>query len=103
MTILGKTKVCKDKAQKKDTKTKQCISLQEKDCCSNQSFVNTGDDTIKKAYTELEAENILFLNTFYYTYVNLFEGLEENIVPFLNYNTPLIPNDFQVLHEVFLI
>ena len=59
MSLIGKAKVCAEKVQKKKEPTKQCTTLQEKDCCSNQSFVKTGDDTIKKANTQLEAEALL--------------------------------------------
>jgi hypothetical protein len=103
MSLIGKAKVCAEKVQKKKDPTKQCTTLQEKDCCSNQSFVKTGDDTIKKANTQLEAETIIFLNTFFYVYVNLFEGLEKNIVPFKQYRPPLLSKDIQILHETYLI
>ncbi|MAY21226.1 MAG: hypothetical protein CMC74_00405 [Flavobacteriaceae bacterium] len=103
MSLIGKAKVCAEKVQKKKEPTKQCTTLQEKDCCSNQSFVKTGDDTIKKTNTQLEAETIIFLNTFFYVYVNLFEGLEKNIVPFKQYRPPLLSKDIQILHETYLI
>ncbi|OYX28792.1 MAG: hypothetical protein B7Z06_00640 [Flavobacteriales bacterium 32-35-8] len=103
MSFLGKAKVCTEKVQKKRETTKQCTTLQEKDCCSNQTLVKTGDDTIKKAQTQLEYEDILFLNTFYYTYLNLFEGLKENIVPFKQYRPPLSSKDIQILYEIYLI
>ena len=103
MSLIGKAKVCAEKVQKKKEPTKQCTTLQEKDCCSNQSFVKTGDDTIKNANTQLEAESIIFLNTFFYVYVNLFEGLEKNIVPFKQYRPPLLSKDIQILHETYLI
>ncbi len=103
MAFFSKAESCLETAQKKDLNTKQCTSLQEKDCCSNQTLVKTGDDTIKKAQTQLEYEDILFLNTFFYTYLNLFEGLEKNIIPFKQYRPPLLSKDIQVLHETYLI
>lgn len=103
MSIIGKAKVCQDKVQKKDTPHKQCTTLQEKECCSNQTIVKEGDDTIKKANIELEAESIIFFNTFFYAYINLFEGLEKNIVPSKQYRPPLLFKDIQILHETYLI
>jgi hypothetical protein len=103
MALLGKAKVCQDKDLKKDSTTKQCTSIQEKDCCSNQTLVKTGDDTIKKVNTQLESEDIFFLKTFFYTYLNLFEGLQANIVPFKHYRPPLLSKDLQVLNEIYLI
>nr|WP_228055019.1 hypothetical protein [Kordia antarctica] len=103
MSIIGKAKVCKDKVQKKDTPTKQCTTLQEKDCCSNQTIVKEGGDTFKKSNTTLENETLVFINTFFYTYINLFERLEENIVPFYDYRPPLLSKDIQLLDETYLI
>ena len=103
IAVWNKAKTCTEKVQKKDSPLKQCTTLQEKDCCSNESFVKTGNDTIKKANTKLEAETVIFLNTFFYVYVNLFEGLEKNIVPFKQYRPPLISKDIQTLYETYLI
>jgi hypothetical protein len=103
MSILGKAKVCKDKPQKKDALTKQCTTLQEKDCCSNQSIVKEGDDAFKKSNTLLENETLVFINTFFYTYINLFEGLEKNVISFQTYRPPLLSTDITILNETFLI
>ena len=103
MSILGKAKVCKDKVQKKDSTSKQCSSIQEKDCCSNQTFVKEGNDTLKKANVSLDNENFTFLNIFYYSYVSLFQEPEEKIIPFDDYRPPLLSRDIQTLNETFLI
>ena len=103
MSIIGKAKVCKDKVQKKDSITKQCSSIQEKDCCSNQTLIKKGDDTLKKANNEFQSEIIVFLNLFFYAYINLFEGLDKNVVPFKHYRSPLLSKDIQILNETFLI
>ena len=103
ISILGKAKVCKDKVQKKDSTSKQCSSIQEKDCCSNKAFVKEGNDTLKKANVSLDNENFVFLNIFYYSYVSLFQGPEENIISFRDYRPPLLAKDIQILNETFLI
>tara|TARA_R110002167_G_scaffold126339_2_gene307041 strand:- start:2052 stop:2393 length:342 start_codon:yes stop_codon:yes gene_type:complete len=103
MSIIGKAKVCKDKVQKKDSTTKQCSSIQEKDCCSNQTLIKKGDDTIKKDKNEFQSETIIFFNLFFYAYINLFEGLDKNVVPFKHYRPPLLSKDIQILYETFLI
>jgi hypothetical protein len=103
MAILGKAQACKDKVQNKDFPFKKCATFQEKGCCSSQSFLKTGDDIIKKANNELQTEDIVFLKTFFYTYINLFEGLDDNVVPFKHYRPPLLFKDIQILHETYLI
>ena len=103
MTFFGKAESCSDIALKEDNNSRQCTSIQEKDCCSNKTIVKTADESIKKAQTHNEFENIVFLNTFFYTYLNLFEGLETNVIPFEQYRPPLLYRDILLLHETFLI
>nr|WP_235004610.1 hypothetical protein [Aequorivita antarctica] len=103
IAFFGKTESCKDIVHKKDNTSKQCTTLQEKDCCSNQTIVKEGDDTFKKSNIILENENLVFINTFFYTYINLFEGLEENVISFQTYRPPLLSTDIIILNETFLI
>ena len=102
IAVLGKAKPCKEKVQKAENNSKEC-SFDQKDCCSNKSFVKQGEDDLKKVVFELNVENYVFLQAFVYTYVNLFEGLELKAIPFINYDPPWIEKDILVLHETFLI
>ncbi|RFN58944.1 HYC_CC_PP family protein [Marixanthomonas ophiurae] len=103
MAFFSKAESCMEAAKKKDTNSKQCTSIQEKDCCDNQTIVKEGDDTFKKSNTILEIETLVFLNTFFNTYINLFEGLEENVISFKTYRPPLLSTDIIILNETFLI
>lgn len=102
MSILGKAKVCKDNIQKNIPATKKC-EFQKKDCCDSRSFVKQGENTLLLAKMEFEDETIVFINSFLYTYINLFEGLQENIKLFEEYRPPLLSKDIPVLYETFLI
>ncbi|OSS39630.1 hypothetical protein C723_1532 [Christiangramia flava JLT2011] len=62
-----------------------------------------GGDDLKLAVNNLIFEQQTFVATFFYTYVNLFEGLDENIVPFKDYSPPFIERDVQILYETYLI
>jgi len=101
VAVYGKAKPCDEKVNS-EKPSKEC-SLGQKDCCSSVTFAKTGDDSIKKVTSELTTENHIFLHSFFYAYINLFKGLEKNVVPFLHYDPPLISKDIQVLHETFLI
>ncbi len=102
MAVLSKAKPCKDKVQESDKSSKEC-SLGQKDCCTNSTFVKKADNNAKKAQFDLSTDHIVFLQTFFYTYVNLFEGLELKVVPFTTYDPPFLEKDILVLHETFLI
>lgn len=102
MSILGKAKVCKDYIQKNIPATKKC-EFQKKNCCDSKSFVKQGENNLLLVKMEFEDETIVFINSFIYTYINLFEGLQENIIPFEEYRPPLLSKDIPVLYETFLI
>jgi len=73
------------------------------DCCKEKVIVHDGNDEIQKTQFQLTLENTLFLQPYFYSYINLFEGIEYRIAPFKGYSPPLLVTDLQVIHESFLI
>jgi len=78
-------------------------SMTEKSCCTDKQIVKEGQDDLKTSFNKLTFEQQTFVATFFYTYINLFEGLDENIVPFKDYSPPFIERDVQTLYETYLI
>ncbi|WP_166961715.1 MULTISPECIES: HYC_CC_PP family protein [Yeosuana] len=103
MAFFGKAKVCEDYIEKNDFSVKNCSALHEKDCCDSQTIVKQADNVFETSKSELRIQTIVFLNTFYYTYQNLFAEKEKNLVPFDNYRPPLLTKDVQILLETYLI
>lgn len=103
IAVFGQAEVCADKIQKENNSTKQCTTIQEKDCCDSKTIVKEAEDTFKKESTVVEVETFVFLNTFFYSYINLFEGLEENVISFRAYRPPFLSTDIIILNETFLI
>ncbi len=99
VAVFNDAKTCSEITQK--TPIKRCIS-EDKSCCSNKSFVKIGDD-IQTVFFYFNYDSFVFLSTFFYTYINLFEGLEKQVIPFETYVPPLVSKDIIVLHETFLI
>ena len=77
--------------------------MQEMDCCDNETIVVDGQDDLKLSFDELSIDQQLFIASFTYSYIDLFEGLQEQIVPHLDYPPPLLVCDLQLLDQVFLI
>lgn len=73
------------------------------DCCSTQQFCVQSQESISATFPNLNFSQQVFVASFFYSYLNLFEGLAEQITPFKNYSPPLIVQDVQVLNETFLI
>ena len=99
-SFLGNAKSC-DVISKTEN-SKEC-SLEEESCCQDKQFVKLGNNQLKKSSQELETEEFVFLHAFVFTYINRFEDLQKNSIPFFCYVPPLIQKDIQVLHETFLI
>ena len=78
-------------------------SLEQDMCCSDQTIVFEGQDELKISFESLNFDQQLFLNSFTYSYLNLFEGLPQHVVPFKYYDPPLLVSDIQILDQVFII
>ncbi|MBL4747046.1 MAG: hypothetical protein JKY08_11885 [Flavobacteriaceae bacterium] len=78
-------------------------SIEQEDCCSDSNEFIQGSSEVQHIVTSLNMEQQVFLASFVYSYINLFEGLEKNVIPFKNYTPPIIVKDIQVLDNVFLI
>lgn len=81
---------------------KDC-SFQKDNCCDDVIKQFTGQSELKTNISNLTFEQQVFVASFVYSYINLFEGLETNVVPFKYYSPPLLVNDLQVTHQVFII
>ena len=78
-------------------------TIEKEDCCSDNNEFIQGSSEVQPIVTSLDLEQQFYIASFVYTYINLFEGLENNVIPFKNYTPPLIVKDIQVLDNVFLI
>ena len=72
-------------------------------CCTDSQIVVEGHDDIKMSFDQLSIEQQAFVTTFFYTYVNLFEDLDQRIVPFRDYTPPFLIRDIQKLNDTYLI
>lgn len=72
-------------------------------CCSDKQIIAEGQDELNRTFDTLTAEQQIFVAAFTYSYLNLFEGLEQSIVPFRNYIPPLLTRDIQKLHQTYII
>jgi hypothetical protein len=75
----------------------------EKDCCENLIKQIEGNKFVNTTVEQLNTPQKIFLASFVYSYINLFEGLKQNVIPFKNYTPPLLVSNLQVTNQVFLI
>lgn len=78
--------------------------IQKKNCCKDEISVVKGQDELKSAsFEDFKFEKQQFLLTFTHSYINLFEGLPNLIIPHKNYSPPNLVADIQLLNDTFLI
>ncbi|WP_442265813.1 HYC_CC_PP family protein [Tenacibaculum sp. ZS6-P6] len=79
-------------------------SITKKNCCKDITQLVEGQNNLKKTSLDKVSFNKqLFVLSFYYSYINLFVGLHNKVIPFKDYSPPLVIKDIQVLDEVYLI
>lgn len=72
-------------------------------CCTNEKVLVDGQDELKHSFQSLDLEQQQFLTSFSFSYLNIFETLPKEVVPFKDYSPPLLVSDIQLLDQVFLI
>jgi hypothetical protein len=77
--------------------------LSKKSCCTDDQFTVDGQDNLKNNFSKLTFEQQIFVASFVYAYIRLFEGTASNEVHFFDYAPPFVKRDVQVLHQSFLI
>ena len=75
-----------------------------KSCCSDIVNIIKGQDELKSSIVnDFSADQQLFLAAFTFSYINLFEGLPQLVIPHKNYSPPDVIYDIQLLDGVFII
>ena len=99
--LFSKAKSCGMEMQK-TSPIKGC-SLQKTNCCNNVIKHIEGQNELEFNSPQFNFKQQFFLVSFANTYLNLFEELEKNVIPFKDYPPPFLVKDIQLLDEVFLI
>ena len=101
-SFFGNTETCGMELQQAYSDAEKC-SFDKDDCCSDEILSVEGQDELKVSFNNLTFDQQLFITSFVYSYINLFEGLEANIVPFEHYPPPILVRDILILDQTFLI
>nr|WP_317130365.1 hypothetical protein [Pontimicrobium aquaticum] len=85
-----------------NSSSKDC-SVIKKNCCSEEQELVKGQDDLKLDFTKLDLQQKIFVSTFVFSYINLFESVAKETIQFKDYSPPLIVKDIYILDEVYLI
>jgi hypothetical protein len=98
---FGEVESCGIDGQHKHTSEEN--DVKKEDCCNNEVLAIDGQEELKITLENFNIEQQLFVVSFIYSYINLFEGTDSQIIPFKNYSPPHLIRDVQTLDQTFLI
>ncbi|WP_298495452.1 hypothetical protein [uncultured Algibacter sp.] len=98
--IFHKAKGCGMEMEKPST---EGCSITKKNCCNDEQLVVDGQDELQLQVDKISFEQQVFIASFVYTYINLFEGLDNNVSSFEEYEPPLVIRQLYKIDETYLI
>lgn len=73
------------------------------DCCSDLELSVAGQDDLQPTFDQLTFDQQVFLTTFAYGYLHVFESIHQEKITFKDYSPPPLIRDVQILDQTFLI
>jgi len=78
-------------------------SVTKKSCCSDEQVVLDGQDELQLHAEQITLEQQVFIASFVYSYINLFESVDKKKTAFEAYKPPLVDKEIFKLDETYLI
>ena len=98
--IFQKAKGCGMEMEKPSTE--EC-SITKKNCCDDKQLAIEGQDDLQLQVDKISFEQQVFIASFVFTYINLFEGLDSNVSTYEEYKPPLVIRQLYKIDETYLI
>lgn len=98
--IFQKAKGC---GMEMETPFSKGCELTKTNCCSDKQVVVDGQDELQLSTDKISFEQQVFTASFVYTYINLFEGLDNNVSSYEAYSPPLVIRQLYKIDETYLI
>ncbi|MCF1423198.1 HYC_CC_PP family protein [Mangrovimonas futianensis] len=77
-------------------------AISKKSCCNDKQLVVDGQDELQ-TIDKVSFEQQVFITSFVYSYINLFEGIDENVTSYEAYKPPLVVRQIFKIDETYLI
>ncbi len=98
--IFQKAKGCGMEMEKPAT---EGCSITKKNCCVDKQLAIEAQDELQLQVDKISFEQQVFIASFVYTYINLFEGLDKNVSSYEEYKPPLVVRQIFKIDETYLI
>ena len=101
--IFQKAKGCGMEMEKPSTEVSEGCAITKKNCCKNEQSVVDGQDELQLQIDTITFEQQVFIASFVHSYINLFEGLDNNVTSYKEYKPPLVIRQLYKIDETYLI
>ena len=98
--IFQKAKGCGMEMEKPST---EGCSITKKNCCDDEQLAFEGQDELQLQVDKITFEQQVFIASFVYAYINLFEGLDNNVSTYERYKPPRVVRQLYKIDETYLI
>ncbi|MFT5238835.1 MAG: hypothetical protein ACI9M9_002451 [Flavobacteriaceae bacterium] len=98
--LFHKAKGCGMEMEKPST---EGCAITKKNCCNDEQLVVDGQDELQLSVDKISFEQQVFIASFVYTYINLFEGFDIKMSSFERYKPPLVIREIYKIDETYLI
>ncbi|MFD2552243.1 hypothetical protein ACFSQP_10485 [Bizionia sediminis] len=98
--IFHKAKGC---GMEKEKPATEGCSITNKNCCDDKQLAIEGQDELQQQSAKISFEQQVFITSFVYTYINLFEGIKNNVASYEAYKPPLVIRQLYKIDETYLI
>jgi len=99
--IFHKAKTCGMEMQKAMSTSEDSIA--KKNCCTDEQLLVDGQNELQVGADNISFQQQVFITSFLYSYVNLFEETKNNIPSYQHYKPPLVIRDLYKIDETYLI
>ena len=78
-------------------------AITKKNCCDDKQITVEGQDELQVQVDKITFEQQVFIASFVHTYINLFEGLDNNVSSYEEYKPPIVIRRIYKIDETYLI
>ena len=103
IAFFDEVSTCGMENQKTSSNSISGCSIVKKDCCNDVQLLIDGQDELQLQVDKISFEQQVFIASFIYTHINLFEGLENNVSSYEEYKPPLVIRQIFKIDEMYLI
>nr|WP_228054956.1 hypothetical protein [Kordia antarctica] len=98
--IFQNVKTCGMEMQNPST---EGCSMTQKDCCNDEQIVKDAQNELQLSVDKISFDQHIFITSFVYSYINLFESLNENTTSYQQYKPPVVVRQIYKIDEMYLI